>query len=99
MGESIESNLHRNEIKFSKQEIVCSVKVKPSRPTMCAMLSTGFSISHYNLSLAPTARLAKEQDSNNELYDSSLAAASETLAAYVTARPMSVSIAISNVKM
>ena len=66
---------------------------------MCAMLSTGFSISHYNLSLAPTARLAKEQDSNNELYDSSLAAASETLAAYVTAGPMSVSIAISNVKM
>ena len=87
-----------------KQEIVCSVNLtlsrwKPSRPTMCAMLSTGFSISHYNLSLAPTARLAKEQDSNNELYDSSLAAASETLAAYVTAGPMSVSIAISNVKM
>ena len=101
MGESIESNLHRNGIKFSAASRKTSAvsRLKSSRPTMCAMLSTGFSISHYNLSLAPTARLAKEQDSNNELYDSSLAAASETLAAYVTARPMSVSIAISNVKM
>ena len=96
MGESIEANLHRNEIKFSSASRKSSAV---SRDPQCAPCCPLASISHYNLSLAPTARLAKEQDSNNELYDSSLAAVSETLAAYVTAGPMSVSIAISNVKM